>query len=104
MPATPLTESELQDALAGLPGWTVREGELTAVFKADRARVPALYAAVAAAEDEADHHARVTVLYGTVGFAMNTHDAGGAITARDIALATRITALADEHGARLAPA
>ncbi|WP_165987343.1 4a-hydroxytetrahydrobiopterin dehydratase [Streptomyces sp. YIM 98790] len=104
MPATPLTESELQEALKALPGWTVREGELSAVFKADRSRVPGFCAAVAETEDAADHHARITILYATVSFGMNTHDAGGAITARDIDLATRITALADQHGARLAPA
>ncbi|MFI1884882.1 4a-hydroxytetrahydrobiopterin dehydratase [Streptomyces jumonjinensis] len=100
MAATPLTDAELAQALTGLPGWTVQNGKLTAAFKADRAAVPALYAAVAAAEDEADHHAEIRILYGTIGFALTTHDAGDAITARDTAMATRLTALATEHGAR----
>ncbi|GGZ56697.1 putative pterin-4-alpha-carbinolamine dehydratase [Streptomyces inusitatus] len=100
MGAIPLTDTELAQALTDLPGWSVRDGKLTATFKADRSAVPALYTAVAAAEDEANHHAEVTVLYGTIGFALNTHDAGGAITALDTAMAARITALADEHGAR----
>jgi 4a-hydroxytetrahydrobiopterin dehydratase len=103
MPVPPLTDDELAGALRGLPGWTVREGELTATYKAGRAAVPPFYAAVAAAEDEADHHARITILYGTITFAVNTHDAGGAITAKDTALAARISALATGHGATAAP-
>ncbi|MFI2210599.1 4a-hydroxytetrahydrobiopterin dehydratase [Streptomyces sp. NPDC020141] len=100
MAATPLTDAELVRALTGLPGWSVRDGKLTAAFKADRSAVPGLYAAVATAEDEADHHAEVTILYGTIGFALNTHDAGDVITALDTAMAARLTALAAEHGAR----
>ncbi|MER6916784.1 4a-hydroxytetrahydrobiopterin dehydratase [Streptomyces sp. NPDC000594] len=100
MAATPLTATELDRALTDLSGWTVRDGKLTATFKADRSAVPALYAAVATAEDEANHHAEVTILYGTIGFALNTHDAGGTITALDTAMATRLNTLAAEHGAR----
>ncbi|MGC5344983.1 4a-hydroxytetrahydrobiopterin dehydratase [Streptomyces sp. DT171] len=100
MAATPLSDTELDQALTGLPDWSVQDGKLTATFKADRSAVPALYAAVAAAEDEANHHAEVTVLYGTIGFALNTHDAGDAITAFDTAMAARLTTLATEHGAR----
>ncbi|MEO3972586.1 4a-hydroxytetrahydrobiopterin dehydratase [Streptomyces sp. CAU 1734] len=100
MAATPLTDAELDRALTGLPGWSVRDGKLTATFTADRSAVPALYAAIARAEDEANHHAEVTILYGTVGFALSTHDAGDAITALDTAMAARLSALAAEHGAR----
>ncbi|WP_445402457.1 4a-hydroxytetrahydrobiopterin dehydratase [Streptomyces sp. LE64] len=100
MPATPLTSAELAQALTHLPGWAVEDGKLTAAFKADRSALPALYAAVAAAEDVANHHAEVQILYGTIGFALNTHDAGGAITALDTAMAARLTTLASEHGAR----
>ncbi|MEU0986079.1 4a-hydroxytetrahydrobiopterin dehydratase [Streptomyces sp. NPDC005953] len=99
MPATALTADELDQALTDLPGWSVQDGSLAAEFKAERARVPELYRAVAAAEDEANHHAKITILYGTIGFGLNTHDAGDAITALDTALAARISALAAEHGA-----
>lgn len=99
MPASPLTEAEITNALAELPGWSVREGSLTAAYKLDRSLLPALYVAVAAAEDDANHHAEVTILYGTVSFALNTHDAGGAITAKDTAMAARIHSLAADHQA-----
>lgn len=100
MPTKPLTDAALEKALADLPGWSVQEGELTRTFKGPRSAVPGLYAAVAAAEDEADHHARITILYGTITFGLNTHDAGGAITAKDTEMAARISALAAEHGVR----
>ncbi|MFJ4772835.1 4a-hydroxytetrahydrobiopterin dehydratase [Streptomyces uncialis] len=96
----PLSSSELDQALGALPGWTAGDNGLTSAFTSARSALPALYAAVAAAEDEADHHADIRVLYGTVTFTLNTHDSGDAITARDTALASRITALAAEHGAR----
>ncbi|MFR9722854.1 4a-hydroxytetrahydrobiopterin dehydratase [Streptomyces sp. MS19] len=96
---TALTGDQLSAALTGLPGWRVEEGDLTAEFRVARDRLPAFYAAVAAAEDAAHHHARITVLYSSVTFALNTHDAGGAITERDTALAGQIDALAHTHGA-----
>lgn len=99
MPATPLTDDQIAKALEGLPGWHVENGELTAAYKSGRADIVPFYAAVAAAEDEADHHARVTILYGTISFALNTHDAGGAITEKDTALASTIAALAAAHDA-----
>ncbi|MFD8588261.1 4a-hydroxytetrahydrobiopterin dehydratase [Streptomyces sp. NPDC059506] len=95
----PLTDDEIAEALHDLPGWRVVGDELTAAYTVDRDKVPPFYTAVAAAEDEADHHARVTVLYGTVAFAVNTHSLGGAITSKDTALARRITDLAAEYGA-----
>ncbi|MFF8957846.1 4a-hydroxytetrahydrobiopterin dehydratase [Streptomyces sp. NPDC014894] len=100
MPAAPLTSAALDQALTALPAWSVEHGGLTAAFTADRAALPALYAAVAATEDEANHHADIRILYTTLTFTLSTHDAGDAITALDTALASRITALASEHGAR----
>lgn len=99
MSASPLTDAEITNALAELPGWTVQEGSLTAAYKVDRALLPALYVAVAAAEDDANHHAKIAILYGTISFALNTHDAGDAITAKDTAMATRISGLAADHQA-----
>lgn len=103
MSREPLTESDLAAALAALPDWHVVDGELTATYKTARTNVPALYAAVAAIEDAADHHARVTILYGTITFALSTHDAGNAITAKDVDTATRIDAITTRHEAVARP-
>ncbi|MEU0933941.1 4a-hydroxytetrahydrobiopterin dehydratase [Embleya sp. NPDC005971] len=99
MASQPLTDAELTKALADLPGWRVTDGELTATYKCARADVPAFYATVAAAEDQANHHARITILYGTLSFALTTHDAGDRITATDVEFATRVASFAAAHGA-----
>ncbi|WP_439674504.1 4a-hydroxytetrahydrobiopterin dehydratase [Embleya sp. MST-111070] len=99
MAPQPLTDAELTKALADLPGWQVTDGELTATYACARADVPAFYATVAAAEDQANHHARITILYGTLTFALTTHDAGDRITAADTDFAARIAAFAAAHGA-----
>ncbi|MFE5330651.1 4a-hydroxytetrahydrobiopterin dehydratase [Embleya sp. NPDC056575] len=101
MAPQPLTDAELTKALADLPGWQVTDGELTATYACARGDVPAFYATVAAAEDQANHHARITILYGTLTFALTTHDAGDRITAADTDFATRIAAFAAAHGATL---
>lgn len=100
MASTPLTDVEIDNALADLPGWSVQDGKLSARFKADRSVLPQLYVAVAAAEDAANHHAEITILYGTIGFALSTHDAGDVITAKDTAMAEKISALATDHRAK----
>ncbi|MFX4294779.1 4a-hydroxytetrahydrobiopterin dehydratase [Streptomyces bohaiensis] len=102
MPASPLTDAELDRALADLTDWRLGDDGLTASFTVDRGALPGFYAALAAAEDEAGHHARVTVLYTTVDLALNTHDAGGAVTAEDTAMAERVTRLVADHGGRAA--
>jgi len=53
---------------------------------------------VAAAADAMNHHPDVTVGYGSIGFTLSSHDAGG-VTSRDVELARRIQQLADEAGA-----
>jgi len=103
MSREPLTASELSAALADLPDWRVVDGALTATYKTARENVPSLYAAVAAVEDAADHHARITILYGTITFALTTHDADDAITAKDVDTAARIDALAGRHEAIAQP-
>ncbi len=99
----PLTAAELAAALDRLPGWRIADGHLVASFTACRADVPVLYAAVAAAEDMTDHHARVTILYDTVTLALTTHEAGDRITVRDTEAAAVLGRLAAECGAVPAP-
>lgn len=100
MATAPLTETEITAALAELPGWQFGDDSLTAAYSLDRAVVPQLYVAFAAAEDDADHHAEVTILYGTIRFVLNTHDAGGVVTAKDTAMAARLSAIAADHQAK----
>lgn len=98
MPVTPLTTEELAEALTNLPGWQATDNSLVASFKGPRADLVTFYTALAAAEDAANHHARVTILYSTVTLELNTHDAGNTITARDTTLAAQVNELATAYG------
>jgi 4a-hydroxytetrahydrobiopterin dehydratase len=55
--------------------------------------------AVAVVADELDHHPDVRLAWGSVEFELSSHDVGG-VTSRDIGLARRIQAIADEQHAR----
>ena len=98
--AEPLSESELTDALARLPGWR-REGA-TLVRTLELSGFTAaieLVNAVAKAAEAANHHPDILVHdYKRVTFTLSTH-AAKAVTQRDIDLATEIDQVAREHGA-----
>jgi 4a-hydroxytetrahydrobiopterin dehydratase len=97
--ADPLTDAELADALAGLPGWA-REGATigrTVELGGFRAAI-ALVDAVADAAEAANHHPEILVHgYRRVTFTLTTH-AAGAITRRDVELAAKIDELASGAG------
>ena len=92
--ADPLTDDELADALAELPEWTrdgvfIRRSVKVSGFSA----AADLVRAVADAANAADHHPDVHITgYRNVAFELTTH-AAGAITRRDIELATEIDRL-----------
>jgi 4a-hydroxytetrahydrobiopterin dehydratase len=89
----PLDESELAAALVEHPGWYVEAGKLRA-----RRELPSFLAGirfvieVAQIAEELDHHPDIDIRWRTVTVAVNTHDSGGAITARDVELLWRIDA------------
>ena len=87
-----LTEPEIAERLARLPGWERRGRELrrTWTFPDFRAAM-AFVNRVAALADAADHHPDIDIRYSRVTLVLSTHDAGG-LTARDFALAETIGA------------
>jgi 4a-hydroxytetrahydrobiopterin dehydratase len=87
---TLLTDGEIQERLARLPGWERRGDEIRRTW--DFAGFPAAIAfvnRVAALADAADHHPDIDIRYSKVTLVLSTHDAGG-LTARDFALAEAI--------------
>lgn len=100
MSAEPLSPTETARRLESLPGWT-REGDrITRTF-----RLPSHFAAaaltvhIAAIQEELNHHSDLTLGYNTVALSVHTHDAGGALTEKDFALAARVASAAPAHGA-----
>ncbi|WP_069169648.1 4a-hydroxytetrahydrobiopterin dehydratase [Streptomyces griseus] len=100
MAAEPLSAHDIETALRDLPGWQVEGDRITRTY-----RLPSHFAAaaltvhVARIQDEIDHHSDLTLGYNTVRLAVNSHDAGGKVTSKDLGLAGRVEAIAAGHGA-----
>ncbi|MFJ5773047.1 4a-hydroxytetrahydrobiopterin dehydratase [Streptomyces sp. NPDC093094] len=100
MAVEPLSQKEIEDRLAELPGWAVEEGRLTRTFRlATHGAAAALVVHVAQVQEELDHHSDLTLGYNTVRLAVNTHSAGGGLTELDFSLARKVADLAPAHGA-----
>jgi 4a-hydroxytetrahydrobiopterin dehydratase len=100
MALAPLSQKEIEDRLAELPGWAVEDVQLTRSYRlGSHFAATAMVVHIAQVQDELDHHSDLTLGYNTVALAVNTHSGGGAITEKDFDLATRVEALASGHGA-----
>jgi 4a-hydroxytetrahydrobiopterin dehydratase len=98
--ADPLTDDEVDHALASLHGWT-READAIrrTIVCTDFRGAIALVNTVAEAAETANHHPDIEVRrYRRVTFILSTH-AANAITARDFELAAEIDRLAAGIGA-----
>jgi 4a-hydroxytetrahydrobiopterin dehydratase len=84
----------LDEAVAGLPGWSLRDGKLHREFRfADFVAAFGFMTRVALVAEAMDHHPEWSNVYSRVSVDLTTHDAGG-ITTRDVALARRMDELA----------
>jgi len=89
--AKPLTPDEVATALAGLSGWTFAHDALAKEFKfADFRAALAFMLRVGFEAEAMDHHPEWTNVYNRVAIRLNTHDAGGKVTAKDVELAKQI--------------
>ena len=95
--ATPrvLTGEEIDAALTNLPDWKRQGGAIVAAYAFASFRdAVAFILRVGFEAEELNHHPEIVNVYNRVSFKLSTHDAGGAITERDIGLAGRISAAA----------
>jgi len=89
--STPLTKAKIQAALAALPGWSFKRDALAKEFKFGSFREALSFMVRAGFEAEAmNHHPDWTNVYNRVAVRLNTHDAGGRVTAKDVELAQRL--------------
>ena len=85
-----MTDPEVAEALAGLPGWTHRDGKIHRRIRfAGFAEAFAFMTRVAFEAERNDHHPEWSNVYDTVEIALATHDADG-ITQADIDLASAV--------------
>src|ERR1700735_2067519 len=95
-----LSAEARKSALKGLPGWTDTPGreaiKRTFVFK-DFNEAFGFMSRVALVAEKSDHHPEWRNVYKTVEVVLTSHDAGG-VTARDVALAKAMNAIAAQLG------
>ena len=94
--AAKLSDQERAEALAGLAGWQwdpAREAIRKRFTFGDFNAAFGFMTRVALEAERADHHPEWSNVWNRVDITLTTHDAGG-LTAKDIALAERIEALA----------
>ncbi|MFI9804781.1 4a-hydroxytetrahydrobiopterin dehydratase [Streptomyces sp. NPDC052301] len=100
MAVEPLSQKEIEDRLAELPGWSVDGDRLTRSYRlGSHFAAAALVVHIAGIQDELNHHSDLTLGYNTVSLSVNTHSAGGVVTENDFSLARRVEDIAPGHGA-----
>lgn len=89
-----LTEAELNEALASLPGWTLAGGKLHRDYRfPDFTHAFGFMAAAATAIERMNHHPEWSNVYNRVSVNLTTHDAGG-VTSLDVGLARLLDSIA----------
>lgn len=91
-----LTDVQLQEALAELSGWEVKEGKLHKTFKfASFAQAMGWMVAVGFLADKMDHHPEWSNVYNRVEVNLVTHDLDNEISNLDIELAQVMEEMAE---------
>jgi 4a-hydroxytetrahydrobiopterin dehydratase len=89
-----LTDSEIQQALANLPGWTRNGIAIQRIFQFPDFKAAMVFVnKIADAAEQANHHPDIDIRYNKVTLSLVSHDSGG-VTKRDIRMAERINQLA----------
>lgn len=92
--ASVVSEAELAEALAYLPGWEVQEGQLYKQFKFKSfAQALGWMVAAGVEADKLNHHPEWSNVYNQVTVHLATHDLGNVISTLDLALARKMEAL-----------
>ncbi|MEX1019088.1 MAG: 4a-hydroxytetrahydrobiopterin dehydratase [Litorilinea sp.] len=91
-----LSQAELDQSLQQLDGWEVKDGKLhTELEFDDFVHAFGFMTQAAMLAEKMDHHPEWFNVYNRVVIDLVTHDAGNAISARDIKLAKALSQLVD---------
>ncbi len=91
---SPLSEQDVQQGLRELDGWSVVNGKLHRELKfANFVEAFGFMARVALLAEKMNHHPEWSNVYNRVTLDLVTHDAGNAISQRDLELAKAINQL-----------
>lgn len=88
-----LSNAEIDDALTGLPEWTLDHRSITRTVELPTFPVAIEFVSrVAAAAEAADHHPDIDIRWRKLHFTLSTHSEGG-LTQKDVRLAHEIDSL-----------
>lgn len=88
-----LSASEIEAALATLPGWEVRDGVLFKIYVAKNFReAVSKLVLISYPLDHLDHHPEIRNIYGKVYIGFTTYDQGKQVTATDVEAAQAVEA------------
>lgn len=89
-----MNEVQITESLKGLPGWTFEDNKLHKIYKFNDFREAMAFLVRLSYEAEnRNHHPEIFNCYNRLEIGLNTHDAGGKVTDRDIELALAIEKL-----------
>jgi 4a-hydroxytetrahydrobiopterin dehydratase len=98
--ASPLSDSELEAAVADLDGWACLDGKLHKEFVFDGfVAAFGFITSAALIAERVNHHPEWSNIYNKVWIDLVTHDAGG-VTRLDTEFARELDQLARSHGQR----
>jgi 4a-hydroxytetrahydrobiopterin dehydratase len=87
----PLSDADIEDALADLEGWAHEDDKLKKTFEfSDFRAAISFIVRLSFYAEEMMHHPELENVYNTVSVALTTHDAGGKVTEMDVELASKI--------------
>lgn len=91
-----LTDTQIHEALAKLPGWTLTDGKLHREYEfSDFTHAFGFMAAAATRIEALNHHPEWVNVYGKVTVDLSTHDADG-VTSYDTELADTLEEIASK--------
>ena len=96
--STALTNIQINESLAKLPGWTFAEDKLSREYRfANFTEAIGFINEMAFACEKANHHPELFNVYSRVEIGLTTHDAGNKVTQKDVDLAAELEKIANKR-------
>ena len=93
-----LTNDQINEALAKLPGWTFAEDKLSREYRfSNFTEAMGFITEMAFACEKANHHPELFNVYSRVEIGLTTHDADNKVTQKDVDLAAELEKLAKKR-------
>ena len=96
--STALTNIQINESLAKLPGWTFAKDKLSREYRfANFTEAMGFITEMAFACEKANHHPELFNVYSRVEIVLTTHDAGNKVTQKDVDLAAELEKIANKR-------